>query len=124
MRALSYGTYGELLYAMPAVGAPYANSVTRTCVSLNTATTRAFKLPADFFTPGPGSAGQAIHVVARGFYSTTGTPTLQVQCALDTTQGTYGTTLAGTGGYTTESGGTDDGFELEFDATCTAVGTS
>lgn len=125
MRGQTLGTYAELLYSMPAAGAPVANTLTRTLLSGSTSTAPAYKLPAGFF-PADGGVHQAIKVIARGFYGTTGTPTLLVAAALDTTAGTYGTTLAATGAYTTESGagaGTV-GFELEFDCVCNAVGTS
>ena len=125
MRALSYGSFGELLYAMPMPTPAYVNSTTRTCVSPNTATFRAFKLPADYFQPQLGGSGQSLRVIARGAYgTTTGPPTLQLQVAFDTTQGTFGTVVAGTGAYSAETSLTFCFFELEFDLCCTATGTS
>lgn len=123
-RGLTLGTYGELLYSLPAPTAPLANTTTRTLISGSTSTQPAFKLPANFFPPGFGGSGQAVYVVAAGVYSTTGTPTLTVAAALDTTQGTFGTALAATGAYTTESGAANFGWQLAFYATSSAAGTS
>lgn len=122
MRGQTLGTYAELLYAMPASGAPVANTTTRTLLS-QLGAGLAYKLPAGFFPPGSG-AGNAIQVVAAGFYSTTATPTLKFTASLDTAQGTFGTALAGTGSFTAESSITNYEFFMSFTATCQSLGTA
>lgn len=125
MRPLTYGTYAEVLYSMPVSGQPYANSTTRTLMSLAAAATAGapFKLPAGYFAPGAG-VGQAVRAELGGFLSNTGTPAFTLAAALDTTQGTYGTTLAATGAFTTASGLSGAEFTAWFDMTCQQVGTS
>ena len=124
MRGLSYGTYPELLYSMPANGAALANSLTRTLLSASSATTSAepFRITPSFWDPAR-NGGQAFGVVARAYISTTATPTFTWAAALDTTQGTYGTTLAATGAFITPSGISNYMLEARFDCTVQGLGT-
>lgn len=125
MRGTTFGTYAELLYSMPYNGTPLANSTTRTLLSSASSSTTSmpFRIPIAFWDPSrPG--GQAFKVVARAFFSTTGTPAFTFAAALDTTQGTYGTTLAATGGFTTPSGASGYLLEADFDCSVQALGTS
>ena len=124
MRALSYGSFAETLYTLPAPTPAYANSTTRACVSANTSTARACKLPADYFQPQAGGSGQAIRVVLRGIYSTNGTPNLTLAVAFDTTQGTFGTQILAAGPFPTINNSVNQPFTMELDAVCTATGTS
>jgi hypothetical protein len=124
VRPLTYGTFTEALYVMPASGAALANTVTRTLLSLASSATAGapFKIPAGYFNPAEG-VSQGFRVECGGFVSNTATPTFQFQAALDTTQGTYGTTLAGTGAFTTASGLSSAEISAWFDCVCTGVGT-
>ena len=60
----------------------------------------------------------------RTSISTTGTPTFTFAAALDTTQGSYGTTLAATGAFTTASGLASAAFTARFRCAAQALGTS
>jgi hypothetical protein len=110
---------------MPAPGAAYANSVTRTLLSTASTATSSepCRIPFSFWDPAK-AGGQAFRVTARGYFSTTGTPTLTLAAALDTTQGTFGTALAATGAFTTPSGASGAEFHLCFECSTLGLGTS
>jgi hypothetical protein len=125
LRGLTYGTYPELLYSMPASGAPLANSASRALLSTAAAATSSepFRIPPSFWDPAR-NGGQAFLVELGGFISTTGTPTFQLQAALNTTQGTFGTALAATGAFTTASGLASAAFTARFRCVTQAIGAS
>jgi hypothetical protein len=124
LRPLTYGTFTEALYTMPVAGAALANTVTRTLLSLASSATAGapFKIPAGYFNPSEG-VSQGFRVECGGFVSNTATPAFTFAAALDTTQGTYGTTLAATGAFTTASGLASAEIAAWFDCVCTGVGT-
>jgi len=125
VRGLTYGTYPELLYSMPASGAALANSASRALLSTasSAVTSEPFRIPPSFWDPAR-NGGQAFMAELGGFISTTGTPTFQFQAALDTTQGTYGTTLAATGAFTTASGLASAAFTARFRCSTQQLGAT
>jgi hypothetical protein len=110
---------------MPASGGALANSASRALLSTASSATSSepFRLPPSFWDP-QRNGGQGLLVECGGYISTTGTPTFTFQAALDTTQGTYGTTLAATGAFTTASGLASAAFSARFRCSTQAIGTS
>jgi hypothetical protein len=120
------GTQSEVLYSMPANGAAYNTSVTRTLVSANSTTNPPYQFQTTLrnLWGGVNPLGKAIRFTARGAWGdTTTAPTLTLAIALDATQGTFGTALASTGAFTVPGTSVTNGeFELECDAVCQAIG--
>jgi len=125
LRGLTYGTYPELLYSMPASGAALANSASRALLSTAAAATSSepLRIPPSFWDPAR-NGGQAFLVECGGFISTTGTPAFTFAAALDTTQGTFGTTLAATGAFTTGSGLASAEFTARFRCSTQQLGAT
>jgi hypothetical protein len=120
------GTQAETLYSMPANGAPYNTSVTRTLLSANSTTNPPYQFQNTLrnLWGGTNPISKALRIVARGSWGdTTTAPTLIIACAADPTQGTFGTALASTGALTVPGTSVTNGeWELEFDLVVQSTG--
>lgn len=124
MRGQTKGGYAEALYSMPLSGALLSNSSSRALMSLASSATggEPCRLFPSFWEQ--DRVGQAFKIIAKGFLSTTGTPTFTFAVSLDTTQGSFGTVLAATGAVTMPSGASGALFDLDADCTLQGVGSS
>ena len=118
-------TVAEVIYSMPASGAALSNSTTNTVLTGNTSTNPAFELPTPLWQPAY-FVGKALHVLAKGTFGTTGTPTLTIGCYVDPTQNSTASQqiLAATGALTTPSGVTNGNWELEFTVSMQSIGVT
>ncbi len=118
------GTQAELIYNMPAPGTAFNTGTAKTLINANSSSNPAYQLPPLLnIWQNSYLVGRGLRFVARGLYSTTGTPTLALVSSLDTTEGTGGISLASCGSVTTASPGVTNGmWEMEFDTTVSQVG--
>lgn len=120
------GTQSELLFVQPSAGTPLTNSVTKTVISVNSATADPCILPANFALPTYG-VNKVLHVRARGVISTDATApgTLTVGIYPDTAAGTAAATpLLATGAFTPAVSLSNAVWTLEGDIQVTATGSS
>lgn len=113
------GTVADTLFSMPAPGAT-KTTTTQSLVSGNSATSPAFLMPA-LGTIWPVSAlqGKVLQVLMGGTYDA-GAVTSTLALAVDATQGTLGTTIAGTGAVTVISS-TTGAWNAQILLTCTGT---
>ncbi len=116
------GTWSELLWCNRADHSALASSNVEASLLAGTNDQPVF--PALFFL-GRQGIGRAISILARGVFSTTGTPTIIFQARLGTTAGsTYlsGTSVGVSAAITTGSGVATKWWELRLDLICTTAG--
>lgn len=110
----------QIVFSKPATGSPllYALVTSSTAIA-STAVETAFDKTYSL-SGGVLAAGDILRVKAGGKYSTTGTPTLLVQCRIG------GTSLAGVAGQTTTmpSGASNNAWGFEASAAVRVIGTS
>ena len=117
------GTVTELLYASTAVGASLNTFTTE--AQLNTVGTMGVqaKIPANFWEANNNQSGRGVRIVARGLFSTTGTPTYQLFVRGGASGNiTTAPLVLGTAAITTTSGAASAFWELEADIILTAIG--
>ena len=115
------GTNTELIYA--STGAGTAKNTFTSEVTINDAAMGVqCHLPPDFWLPSPTSVGRGIRLVARGYLSSTGTPTYQWTVRGGTAGSITSAILFQTAALTTGSGVTNQHWELEGDFVVTAMG--
>lgn len=116
------GTWAELLFSNAADHTAVASTASE--ASLLAGTNDQPVLYAGFFLNKQGKY-RAISILAKGVFSTTGTPTLIFQARLGTTSGsTYlsGTSVGVTAAITTQSGVTNKYWDLKLDLICNTPG--
>ncbi len=93
-----------------------ANTVTETDLIDGSNFVGTKTIPANFFT-----AGKSFRIKARGFQSTTGTPTIRFRVRIG---GLSGTIVADSGAQTILKNLVNGGFSVEAEITCRSVGSS
>jgi len=120
------GTQCELLYAMPGSGSAVTGTAATTqLLSQNSATGIPYTLPAYFFNQQSGAGlGKTLLLKGGGNFTLGSTAdTITLTWALDTTAGTFATTLAATGAVTPVVSITNGAWEFEILVTCSALGS-
>lgn len=79
-------------------------------------------LPPYFWLPGPISKGRALRIVARGIYSSTGSPTFTFTARLGAAASITAALIGGTGAIVHGATQTNLGWEAEFDVQMTIPG--
>jgi hypothetical protein len=114
------GTNVELLYANTAAGTAKNTFTSEVQINDTAGMGAQASLPAFFFPSSPTTAGKSLRIVARGIFSTTGTPTFTFTCRLGAAGSTSAAIVLGSAALTTGSGVANQLFEFEGDVTLSA----
>lgn len=110
---MAYASWMELLYASTSVGTAKASFTSEVQINDTTGMGAQYYLPAGFWQPSPNSVGRGIKIVARGIFSSTGTPTYTFTIRSGTAGSTSAAILLGSAALTTGSSVSNQPFELE-----------
>jgi hypothetical protein len=114
------GTNAELIYVNTAAGTAKNTFTSEVQINDTAGMGAQASLPAFFFPSSPTTAGKTVRIVARGIFSTTGTPTYTFTCRLGAAGSTSAAIVLGSAALTTGSGVTNQMFEFEGDFTLNA----
>lgn len=118
------GTSTEVIYASTVAGAAKASFTSE--VQINDTATMGVQahLPADFWLPNNSAVGKGIRIVARGIFSSTGTPTYTFTVRGGAAAATSGAIILGSTTLTTGSGVTNQFWEFEGEAFLKTIGAA
>lgn len=117
-------TNAELLYANTTAGTAKASFTSEVLINDTTGMGVQAHLPPDFFLPNPTAVGKGIRIVARGIFSSTGTPTYTFTIRSGTAGNTSAAILLGSAALTTGSGVSNQPFELQGDVFLVSQGAA
>lgn len=118
------GTNTELIYASTTPGTAKNTFTSEVQINDTAGMDVQAHLPPDFWLPSQRSEGQGIRVVARGIFSTTGTPTFTFTIRLGAAGSTSAAVVLGTAAMTTGSSVSNQIWQMEGDFVVTNIGAT
>lgn len=118
------GTNQELIYGSTAAGTAKASFTSEVQINDTTGMGVQAHLPPDFWPPSPTAVGKGIRIVARGIFSTTGTPTYRFTVRAGSAGSTSAAILLGSAALTTGSDVSNQPFELQGDVILVSQGAA